>query len=123
MGYSSAGPLLDWARSVKTGRRRLLIMHHALLSRRELADRAGLAMHLHLRKGISWVEDCKAEHGNGHHDTVQNDKVGFVPHDWICPALGHLANTEDATRKDSHERQGEADNEELPAKCRHKYDG
>ena len=109
--------------SNKTGRGRFLIVDHALLSSRKLANRARLAVQLHLREGVARVEDCQAKNSDEDHDAVESDKVGLGPHDGIRPASGHFANTEHTARENGHKRQGETGYEELEAKGRHECGG
>ena len=63
------------------------------------------------------MEGRQAERGDANHDAVQDDKVRLILHDGVSPALGHLADTEDATDEDGQVGQDEAAGEELEA-CR-----
>ena len=83
----------------------------------EFPDRAGLAMHLHLREHESGMEGSQAQGSNSNHDAVQNDKVRLILHDRVAPSIGHLTDTEDTTREDGDVCEGEAANEQ-PEACR-----
>ena len=89
----------------------------------EFANGAGLPMHLHLGEDEARVENGEAEGGDGDHDAVQGDEVGLVLHDRIAPAVGHLADTEDATGEDGQVCEEEAAGEELEAGRTHEFDG
>ena len=69
------------------------------------------------------MEDSEAEYGDGDHNTVENDKVGLILHDWISPAFGHLSNTEDTTHEDGNIGQGKGTNEQLPTCSCHELIG
>lgn len=69
------------------------------------------------------MEDSETEYGNGDHDTVENDKVGLILHDWISPAFGHLSNTEDTTHEDGNKGHSKGANEQLPTCGCHELNG
>ncbi len=69
------------------------------------------------------MEDSEAEYGDCNHDTVENDKVGLILHDWISPTFGHLSDTEDTTHEDGNKGQGKTADENLPACSCHELNG
>lgn len=79
-------------------------------------------MHLHFPEHPSGVESSQTDRHNSDHDAVQSDEVCLGLHDRITPPLGHLADTEDATREDGDIGKGKAGNEELEALVVEEFD-